>query len=87
MLPPRAVPPNNPNKRTPPPPPPPPCPGLPLLNKRVYQTEQQMAHLRDTQYDSMDAKSHARDSRLRAGVKLPGSSAPGSSSGGDSSSS
>jgi hypothetical protein len=39
--------------------------GLPLLNRRVYATEQKMAELRDGQYDPMEAKNDARNARLK----------------------
>ena len=38
--------------------------GLPLLNKKVYQREQEVALMRDQRYD-VDVKSEARDSRLK----------------------
>jgi hypothetical protein len=38
--------------------------GLPLMNKRVYATEQKMAEMRDNQYDAMDFKNEARNARL-----------------------
>ena len=39
--------------------------GLPLMNKRVYETEQKMAELRDSAYDKMEAKNDARNQRLK----------------------
>lgn len=45
--------------------------GLPLLNKKVYQREQEVAAMRDAQYageaDKASAKDAARDSRLKRG--------------------
>ena len=38
--------------------------GLPLLNKKVYQREQEVALMRDQHYGG-DLKGKARDSRLR----------------------
>ncbi len=38
--------------------------GLPLLNKKVYQREQEVAQMRDVHYGG-DLKGAARDSRLR----------------------
>lgn len=38
--------------------------GLPMMNRRVYETEQQMAQLRDGQYDAMEFKNDARNARL-----------------------
>ena len=40
--------------------------GLPLLNKKVYQREQEVALMRDQHYGG-DLKGKARDSRLRSG--------------------
>ena len=38
--------------------------GLPLLNKKVYQREQEVAQMRDAHYGG-DMKNQARDARLR----------------------
>lgn len=40
--------------------------GLPLLNKTVYEREQQVARMRDEAYD---AKNMARDERLKLNTK------------------
>jgi hypothetical protein len=40
--------------------------GLPLLNKTVYEREQQVARMRDEAYD---AKNMARDERLKLSAK------------------
>jgi cell division protein FtsL len=40
--------------------------AMPLMNKKVYDTEQKMAALRDGQYvDPMEAKNEARNQRLQ----------------------
>ena len=45
--------------------------GLPLMNKKVYQREQEVAAMRDAQYsgsgDKFTVKDAARDSRLQRG--------------------
>lgn len=40
--------------------------GLPLLNKTVYEREQQVARMRDEAYD---AKNMARDERLKLSAR------------------
>jgi hypothetical protein len=46
--------------------------GLPLLNKKVYQREQEVAQMRDAHYGG-DLKAQARDSRLRPQASSAGS--------------
>lgn len=41
--------------------------ALPFLSKRVRQKEHEIADMRDSQYEQLDAKSAARNQRLSLG--------------------